>query len=80
MMRRRHPKNRMLEKAKMLVRNGRVERLDNDRFNVIGNHGTYNVVQTPEGKIACSCPGYREKGRCSHSYAVEIVTSKRRIR
>jgi hypothetical protein len=80
MMRRRRPRDRMLEKAKMLVRNGRVERLDNDRFNVIGNHGTYNVVETPEGKLACNCPGYREKGRCSHSYAVEIFTNKRRIR
>jgi len=35
----------MLEKARKLVRNGRVERLDGERFNVIGDHGTYNVVQ-----------------------------------
>ncbi|MFH2111406.1 MAG: hypothetical protein ABIJ47_09130 [Candidatus Bathyarchaeota archaeon] len=69
---------RMLEKAKMLVRNGRVEPLDGGRFNVIGDHGTYNVVQGPDGRMACSCPGYRDKGKCSHSTAVEMVTKKTR--
>ncbi|MCW4049018.1 MAG: hypothetical protein NWE89_04700 [Candidatus Bathyarchaeota archaeon] len=77
-MRRRYPHNRILEKAEMLVRNDRVERLDNDRFNVIGNHGTYNVVKDHNGVLSCTCPGYREKRRCSHSFAVQIYTSKRR--
>lgn len=73
-----HFHDRILEKARKLVRNGRVERLDGERFNVIGDHGTYNVVQTPNGGFSCSCPGYRDKGRCSHSTAVSIVTGKSR--
>lgn len=69
---------RMMEKAKKLVRNKRIEQLDGGRFNVIGDHGTYNVVQGPDGRMACSCPGYRDKGKCSHSTAVEMITKKSR--
>ena len=68
--------DRVLEKARMLVRNGRVERLDGERFNVIGDHGTYNVVQTPKGGFSCTCPGYRDKGKCSHSTAVSIFLNR----
>jgi hypothetical protein len=67
---------KVIEKAKRLIKNGQVELLDNGRFNVIGDHGTYNIVETPDGKMACSCPGYREKGSCSHSTAVEMFTGK----
>lgn len=70
--------DRMLAKARKLVRNGRVERLDGERFNVIGDHGTYNVVQTPHGGFSCTCPGFRDKGKCSHSTAVSIVLGKTR--
>jgi hypothetical protein len=62
--------NRMLKKAEKLLRNGRVESLGGQRFNVIGDHGTYMVVEAPDGKISCSCPGYRTRRRCSHSTAV----------
>jgi hypothetical protein len=70
--------DRMLAKARKLVRNGRVERLDGERFNVIGDHGTYNVVERPDGGFSCSCPGFRDKGRCSHSTAVNIMLGKTR--
>lgn len=70
--------DRVLEKARKLVRNGRVERLDSERFNVIGDHGTYNVVQTPDGGFSCTCPGFRDKGKCSHCTAVSIVLGKTR--
>lgn len=70
--------DRMLAKAMKLVRNGRVERLDGERFNVIGDHGTYNVVQTPDGGFSCTCPGFRVNGKCSHSTAVSIVLGKTR--
>jgi len=70
--------DRMLAKAMKLVLNGRVERLDGERFNVIGDHGTYNVVQTPNGGFSCTCPGFRDKGKCSHSTAVSIVLGKTR--
>ena len=43
---------KVIEKAHRLIKNGQVEQLDNGRFNVIGDHGTYNVVETPEGELA----------------------------
>ena len=70
---------KVIEKAKRLIKNGQVEKLDNNRFNVIGDHGTYNVVETPDGKMACSCLGYREKGSCSHSTAVNILLGKIKV-
>jgi len=66
--------DRMIEKARKLVESGRVERLDGGRFNVIGDHGTYTVVQTFEGKVTCNCPGFLRVGRCSHSAAVILLT------
>jgi predicted transcriptional regulator of viral defense system len=45
-MRRRNIHYKIIEKAKRLVKNGQVEMLDNGRYNVIGDHGTYNVVET----------------------------------
>ena len=71
---------KVVEKAKRLVKNGQVELLDNRRYNVIGDHGTYNVVETPNGNMACNCPGYRDKGSCSHSTAVSIVMGKIKVR
>ena len=73
-----HFNERVFAKARKLVRNGRVERLDGERFNVIGDHGTYNVVRTPDGGFSCTCPGFRDKGRCSHSIAVNIMLHNRR--
>lgn len=71
---------KVLEKAKRLVRDGRVELLDNGNYNVIGDHGTYNVAIDNNGWIACTCPGYRDKGNCSHGTAVSLVTKKKRRR
>ena len=71
---------KVIDKAKRLVKNGQVEQLDNGRYNVIGDHGTYNVVAAPDGKMACSCMGYMEKGSCSHSTAVNIVLGKIKFR
>ncbi len=68
------PLDAMIEKAQRLLKAGRVERIGPQRFNVVGDHGTYNVVQAPDGRISCSCPGFRSRGRCSHSAAVMIMT------
>ena len=64
------PIHKMLEKADRILKRGRIERLDGGRFNVIGDHGTYTLVQSIDGKVHCNCPGYIEKGVCSHSLAV----------
>ena len=79
-MRRRKPVNRLVEKAQRMLRTGRVESMGGGRFNVIGDHGTYNVVQKPDGKVSCTCPGFREKRICSHSTAVLMINRKNRPR
>jgi hypothetical protein len=70
----------MIDKALKLIATGRVERLGPQRFNVVGDHGTYNVVRAPNGSVSCSCPGFRSRGRCSHSEAVKIMTGLSRSR
>ena len=67
----------MIDKALRLIESGRVERLDGDRFNVIGNHGTYNVVAR-DGKVTCTCQGFQIRRQCSHSSAVTILLSRRK--
>jgi hypothetical protein len=70
----------MHEKAIKLAQSGRVENLGNGAYNVIGDHGTYTVMQDYTGKLSCNCPGYLQKGRCSHVEAVTLLTSHRRQR
>ena len=68
------PVNRLYEKAKRLVESRRVETLDQGVYNVIGDHGTYTVVQDYTGKLSCTCPGFMKKAKCSHVTAVIILT------
>jgi hypothetical protein len=72
--------DRLLEKAMKLVESHRVETLGYGVFNVIGDHGTYTVVQDYTGKLSCSCPGFMQKGKCSHVEAVIILTKIKRKR
>jgi uncharacterized Zn finger protein len=65
----------MVDKAQRLIKSGRVEHLGSGRFNVIGNHGTYIVVQNQKGEVRCNCQGFANRGRCSHSAAVMIMTN-----
>lgn len=74
----RKPRNIMFEKARKLVETRRVEFLGNDSYNVIGDHGTYNVVFDYTGKLSCNCPGFLQKGRCSHIEAVKLLRHKAR--
>jgi hypothetical protein len=68
------PVNRLYEKAKRLVESRRVEPLGQGVYNVIGDHGTYTVVQDYTGKLSCICPGFMKKAKCSHITAVIILT------
>ena len=72
------PINRLFEKAKRLVESHRIESLDQGVYNVIGDHGTYTVVQDYTGKLSCSCPGFMTKTKCSHVTAVIILTKMKR--
>jgi hypothetical protein len=68
----------MYQKARKLVESRRVEFLGNGVYNIIGDHGTYTVVVDYQGNLSCNCPGYLQKGRCSHIAAVELLGRRRR--
>ena len=68
------PIHKMLEKADRIIKMSRVERIDANHYNVIGDHGTYTVVQTRDKRVYCNCPGFQGKGVCSHSLAVMKIT------
>ena len=66
--------DRLFEKAERLVASGRVESLGGGLYNVVGDHGTYTVVQDYTGKLSCSCPGFLQRAKCSHVTAVMLKT------
>ena len=72
--------DRLLEKAERLVASGRVESLGGGVYNVVGDHGTYTVVENYTGKLSCSCLGFLQKARCSHVTAVMLMTKTKRRR
>jgi len=72
--------DRLFEKAERLVASGRVESLGGGVYNVVGDHGTYTVVQDYTGKLNCSCPGFLQKSKCSHVTAVMLQTKMKRRR
>ena len=74
------PIDRLFEKAKRLVESRRVEFLGQGVYNVIGDHGTYTVVQDYTGKWSCTCPGFMNKAKCSHVTAVIMLTKMKRKR
>jgi len=72
--------DKLVEKAKKLLKSRRVEPLGSGVYNVVGDHGTYAVVQDYTGKVSCNCPGFVKKGKCSHSTAVLILNRSSRKR
>lgn len=69
------PINKLVEKAKKLLESRRIEPLDYGVFNVVGDHGTYTVVQDYRGNVSCNCPGFMKYRKCSHATAVIILTA-----
>ena len=63
-------RDKLVEKAEMLLKSGRVESLGEGKYNVVGDHGTYFVVQNHDGKLSCNCLGFLRRRKCSHSTAV----------
>jgi hypothetical protein len=72
------PVGRLFEKAKRLVESGRVESIGQGVYNVVGDHGTYTVVQDYTGKLSCSCPGFMQKAKFSHVTAVMLLTKTKK--
>ena len=77
---RKNGSSRLFEKAERLVASGRIEPLGGGVYNVVGDHGTYTVVQDYTGKLSCSCPGFLQKDRCSHVTAVMLLGKVKRRR
>jgi hypothetical protein len=69
------PIDKLVEKAEKLLKSRRVEPLSQGTYNVIGDHGTYTVVQDYSGKVSCDCPGFIKNRKCSHATAVIILTA-----
>jgi len=70
--------DKVFEKVRKLVESRRVEPLGQGTYNVIGDHGTYTVVQDYTGKVSCNCPGFMTRRKCSHATAVIILTKSKR--
>jgi len=67
----------LLWKALRLAKEGRVLKESSDVFHVKGDHGTYLVQRDEQGRYICSCTGFWNRGRCSHSLAAAIAESQR---
>ncbi|UCE57927.1 MAG: hypothetical protein JSW19_01680 [Candidatus Bathyarchaeota archaeon] len=74
------PLNKLVEKAERLLKSRRVEALGGGTYNVVGDHGTYIVVQNYDGRVSCNCLGFLRKERCSHSTAVLMLANSSRKR
>lgn len=72
------PVDKLYEKAKRLVESRRIEPLGLGIYNVIGDHGTYTVVEDTTGKLSCNCAGFLKKAKCSHIAAVILFTKMKR--
>jgi hypothetical protein len=72
--------DRLIQKAEKLLNSGRVESLGEGKFNVVGDHGTYIVVQNYDGTVSCNCLGFLRRKKCSHSIAVLMRNKSSRKR
>jgi len=60
---------RAAEKAEKLITEGKVTRIGPLKFSVVGYHDTY-TISIENDIVKCTCPGYAQRGLCSHSIAV----------
>ncbi len=72
------PLEAIVKKAQKLMRSRRIERIGDGVYNVIGDHGTYTVVERMDGSVLCNCPGFARNRICSHSLAVMLLRGKAR--
>lgn len=63
---------RMINKAAWLITTGRVVRISNYMFYVMGRRNRH-IVKLGGNKLACTCPGYKERSMCSHVVAVSAI-------
>lgn len=71
---------KLVIKAKRLIADKRVVRIEPGTYQVAGDHGTYIVVKGVDNTYHCGCPGYLTKGFCSHALAVTLLANRSKRR
>jgi hypothetical protein len=64
--------NRLVSKAAWLIHEGRIVRISDVLYYVVGRKNRH-LVRVEGGKLSCTCNGYRERGICSHTIAVSTI-------
>ncbi len=63
---------KIINKAAWLLEDGRVVKISDVLYYVMGRKNRH-MVRVEGGKLYCTCPGFKEKGICSHVVAVSAV-------
>ncbi|MBS7643582.1 SWIM zinc finger family protein [Candidatus Bathyarchaeota archaeon] len=70
------PVDTLTTKAQRLLRQRRITEIGEGVYNVVGDHGTYNVSIDLKGRFSCNCPGFQTKRMCSHVLAVMFLRTE----
>jgi hypothetical protein len=68
---------KLVLKAKTIIKERRISQLDTSSYEVKGDHGVYVVSRDAYGNYNCSCVGYLKRRICSHSLAVRLYEQNR---
>ena len=64
----------MIEKAVWLLVSGRVVKISDYMYYVMGRKNRH-IVKVENGVLTCTCPGFKERKMCSHIIAVSTIRS-----
>jgi len=64
--------NRLVAKAAWLMHEGRVVKISDVLYYVIGRKNRH-MVKVEGDKLVCTCNGFKERGVCSHVIAVSTI-------
>lgn len=64
--------NRIIAKAAWLMHEGRIIKISDKMYYVVGRRNRH-IVRVDNGKLSCTCDGFRERNVCSHVIAVSTM-------
>jgi len=67
---------KIVEKAVWLIENGRVVKISDMMFYVMGRRNRH-IVKVEGDRLTCTCPGFKSKQLCSHVIAVSTILKMR---